>query len=206
MDPGLRSATPPLRPVPFLRWLWQLAKDVLEEYKSDGVGDLAASTTFWTILSIPAAALSLVSIVGSLEAIVGQVVVVKYGGAAMTDDATADAWAQDVGALVAAGVLDLGVRLERAPEHAHESQLPHEGIVDRPPDLAHEVAGGIGRNGVAVAVVALALGEVTDLAVGLVDQDQRLLFARDDLVNDVRSRISQCAPPLPGSRLSASPR
>lgn len=40
----------------------------------------------------------------TLEAIVGHVVVVKYGGAAMTDDATADAWAQDVGALVAAGV------------------------------------------------------------------------------------------------------
>lgn len=40
----------------------------------------------------------------SIEALVGHEVVVKYGGAAMTDDAAADAWAQDVGALVAAGV------------------------------------------------------------------------------------------------------
>ncbi len=40
----------------------------------------------------------------AFEALVGRVVVVKYGGAAMTDDAAADAWAQDVGALVTAGV------------------------------------------------------------------------------------------------------
>jgi len=40
----------------------------------------------------------------SPETLAGRVVVVKYGGAAMTDDAAADAWAQDVGCLVAAGV------------------------------------------------------------------------------------------------------
>ena len=38
-----------------------------------------------------------------LHALTGRVVVVKYGGAAMTDDAAADAWAADVGDLVASG-------------------------------------------------------------------------------------------------------
>lgn len=70
-DP-LRSPTPPWQPLPFARWVWRLARDVAREYGKDGVGDLAAAITFWTILSIPAAALSLVSILGSLEAILGQ--------------------------------------------------------------------------------------------------------------------------------------
>jgi len=54
-----------------VHWLWQLAKDVWDEYRTDGAGDLAASITFWTILSIPAAALALVSALSSLEAIAG---------------------------------------------------------------------------------------------------------------------------------------
>ncbi len=72
MDVDLRSPTPPWRPRALLGWLWHLAKDVVGEYRSDRVGDLAASITFWTILSIPAAALSLVSTLSSLEFIVGQ--------------------------------------------------------------------------------------------------------------------------------------
>jgi membrane protein len=52
--------------------LWHLLKDVLDEYRSDGVGDLAAAITYWTILSVPAAALSLVSTLSSLELVVGQ--------------------------------------------------------------------------------------------------------------------------------------
>ncbi len=71
MDPSLRSSTPPIAPLPLLRWIWQLAKDVVDEYQSDRVGDLAASITFWTILSIPAAVLALVSTTSSLESIVG---------------------------------------------------------------------------------------------------------------------------------------
>lgn len=71
MDIDLRSPSPPARPRPLARWLWQLAKDVLEEYREDGVGDVAASITFWTILSVPAAVLALVSALSSLEAIVG---------------------------------------------------------------------------------------------------------------------------------------
>lgn len=70
-DP-LRSPTPPWRPLALGRWLWRLARDVFHEYSKDGVGDLAAAITFWTILSIPAAALSLISILGSAEAVVGQ--------------------------------------------------------------------------------------------------------------------------------------
>ena len=42
MDPCLRSPTPPLAPLPMLRWLWQLTKDVITEYQRDHVGDLAA--------------------------------------------------------------------------------------------------------------------------------------------------------------------
>jgi len=72
MDFDLRSPTPPWRPGALLRWLWRLMKDVVDEYGDDGVGDLAASITFWTILSIPAAALSLVSTLSSLESVVGQ--------------------------------------------------------------------------------------------------------------------------------------
>ena len=54
-----------------MRWLWQLTRDVFSEYSEDGIGDLAASITFWTILSIPAAALALVSTLSRLEVVVG---------------------------------------------------------------------------------------------------------------------------------------
>lgn len=70
MNPD-EPATPPLRPIPLLRWLSQLAKDVVEEYRSDGVGDLAAAITFWTLLSIPAAVLALVSALSSTERFFG---------------------------------------------------------------------------------------------------------------------------------------
>lgn len=60
-----------MNPLGFGTWLWQLTKDVVNEYRRDGVGDLAASITFWTLLSIPAAILALVSALGSLRPIVG---------------------------------------------------------------------------------------------------------------------------------------
>lgn len=72
MDADLHSPVPPWQPRPLLRWVWQLAKDVVHEYRTDGVGDLAASITFWTILSIPAAALSLISTVSSLGSLIGE--------------------------------------------------------------------------------------------------------------------------------------
>jgi len=65
------SPTPPLAPRAFGRWLWQLAKDVVNEFRDDGVGDLAAAITFWTILSIPAAVLALVSALSSLDDVIG---------------------------------------------------------------------------------------------------------------------------------------
>lgn len=71
MDHDLRSLKPPLRPRPLMRWLWQLTKDVAQEYRSDAVGDVAAAITFWTILSLPAAVLALVSALSSLESVVG---------------------------------------------------------------------------------------------------------------------------------------
>lgn len=67
----LSSPIPPRDPRAVPHWLWQLTKDVVSEYRRDGVGDLAASITFWTILSIPAAVLALVSALSSLDRIIG---------------------------------------------------------------------------------------------------------------------------------------
>jgi membrane protein len=72
MDVDLRSPTPPWDFRAALAWLWQLAKDVVTEYRVDRVGDVAAAITFWTILSIPAAVLALVSALSSLDGVVGQ--------------------------------------------------------------------------------------------------------------------------------------
>ncbi|HEY5663620.1 MAG TPA: YihY/virulence factor BrkB family protein [Ilumatobacter sp.] len=69
-DP-IHRATPPLAPRALARWVWRLTRDVWDEYRTDNAGDLAASITFWTILSIPAAALALVSALSSLEALAG---------------------------------------------------------------------------------------------------------------------------------------
>jgi membrane protein len=71
-DAFLRSPHPPRRPLALVRWFWRLIKDVVEQYQEDDVGDLAASITFWTLLSIPAAILALVSMLSSLGAIVGE--------------------------------------------------------------------------------------------------------------------------------------
>jgi membrane protein len=71
MDDDLRSPTPPLTPRRLAKWTSRLLRDVVGEYRDDGVGDLAAAITFWTILSVPAAVLALVSTLSSLESIVG---------------------------------------------------------------------------------------------------------------------------------------
>ena len=55
-----------------IRWFAQLAKDVANEYRTDRIGDVAAAITFWTILSLPAAVLALVSTLSSLDGIVGK--------------------------------------------------------------------------------------------------------------------------------------
>lgn len=51
--------------------MWHLTRDVLEEYKQDGVGDLAAAITFWAILSVPAASLAIVSTLSELDRFIG---------------------------------------------------------------------------------------------------------------------------------------
>lgn len=60
-----------LSPVTVGKWLWRMTLDIINEYRSDGVGDLAAQITFWTVFSIPAAALSMLSLLGSLDSIIG---------------------------------------------------------------------------------------------------------------------------------------
>lgn len=72
MEDERRSPLPPRRPDLLGRWIWQLVRDVLAEYRRDGIGDVAASMTYWTILSIPAAVLALVSVLSSLERFVGE--------------------------------------------------------------------------------------------------------------------------------------
>lgn len=70
-EDDLRTTRPPLAPRRLLRWIWTLGVDVVAEYRKDRIGDLAASITFWTLLSIPATILALLSTVSSIETIVG---------------------------------------------------------------------------------------------------------------------------------------
>lgn len=72
MDVDLSSPMPPRTFRASIRWFGQLVKDVANEYRTDRIGDVAAAITFWTILSVPAAVLALVSTLSSLEGIVGQ--------------------------------------------------------------------------------------------------------------------------------------
>ncbi len=62
--------------VPQLLWrvgaeLWSLTKDMYREYNDDSIGDQAAAMSFFAVLTIPAAALAMVTGLGSLEGIVG---------------------------------------------------------------------------------------------------------------------------------------
>lgn len=111
MPHDLRSPTPPLRPMPLLRWLRQLARDVAHEYAEDGIGDLAASITFWTILSIPAAALALVSTLSSLGSLIGeslaadvQAEIESFVAATFTEDAAINDTVRDLFDTPSAGV------------------------------------------------------------------------------------------------------
>lgn len=71
MQHDRRAPTPPRRPDLLARWVWALARDVWDEYSGKGIGDVAASITFWTILSVPAAVLALVSVLSSLGSLIG---------------------------------------------------------------------------------------------------------------------------------------
>lgn len=59
---------------PLTRWpraTWQLLVELRQQYADDGAGDIAASVTFWVLLSIPAGILAMVSALGWLGGIVG---------------------------------------------------------------------------------------------------------------------------------------
>lgn len=75
-----RAPVPPRRPRALAGWLWQLVRDVVDDYRRDGAGDLAAAITFWTVLSIPAAVLALVSGLSSLDSVVGSSVAADVRG------------------------------------------------------------------------------------------------------------------------------
>ena len=165
MDPDLRSPTPPLRPLHLLRWLWQLAKDVVHEYRADGVGDLAASITFWTILSIPAAALSLVSTLSSLGSLIGESLaadvrteIESFIATTFTDDAALNATVSDLfdttstGVATAASLVAL-FTLSRA----------FAGLI-RALDVAYEVEDGRPFWYVRVVAVGLELGTILVVA------------------------------------------
>lgn len=51
--------------------VWDLLVDMFHEFQDDSLGDQAAAMSFFTLLSIPAAALSLVAGLGSLEGLLG---------------------------------------------------------------------------------------------------------------------------------------
>lgn len=56
---------------PFARWLWRLVRDVWAQFQEDHGGDVAAGTTFWLLVSIPAGILAMVSALGWLGDLLG---------------------------------------------------------------------------------------------------------------------------------------
>ena len=167
MDPRLRSSTPPLRPRPFLRWLWQLTKDVVNEYRRDGVGDLAASITFWTILSIPAAVLALVSTLSSLDAVVGasvaddvQVEVERFITDTFADSATLNSTVSDLFDSSSAGVATIATAVA-----IFTLSRAFAGLI-RSLDQAYEVEDGRPWWYVRIVAIGLGLGSVVVVAAG----------------------------------------
>lgn len=62
-------ATPDL--ARWARALWALVLDIRREFDEDDVGDVAAGTTYWLLLSIPAGILAMVSALGWLGDVLG---------------------------------------------------------------------------------------------------------------------------------------
>lgn len=165
MNPDLRSPTPPRQPLPLLRWLWQLAKDVVDEYRSDGVGDLAAAITFWTILSIPAAALSLVSTLSSLGALVGESLaddvraeIESFVARTFTDDAAINATVSDLFDTPSAGVATAATLIA-----LFTLSRAFAGLI-RALDIAYEVDDGRPFWYVRIVAVGLGLGTILVVA------------------------------------------
>ena len=157
MSNDLRSPTPPLSPRGFVRWLWQLGRDTWTEYSEDNVGDLAASITFWTILSIPAAALALVSALSSLEAFAGRSVandvereIQEYVANTFVESDTLSAAVSELFAGSRTGVATVATLLA-----LFTLSRAFAGLI-RAMDIAYEVEDG--RSWWRVRLVAIALG------------------------------------------------
>ena len=173
MTDQLRTPTPPLAPRPLLRWLWCLTKDVWDEYSDDNVGDLAASITFWTILSIPAAALALVSALSSLETFAGQSVAVdverelqEFVADTLVDSDTLSAAIAELFGGVRPGVATFATLLA-----LFTLSRAFAGLI-RAMDIAYEVEDGrswwrvrVVAIGLGVGTVVVAAGSATILAV-----------------------------------------
>ena len=157
MTDEFRTSTPPLAPRPLLNWLWRLTKDVWDEYSDDNAGDLAASITFWTILSIPAAALALVSALSSLEAIAGTSVsndvedeIQKFVADTLVESETLSAAISDL-----FGGSNTGVITVAAFTALFTLSRAFAGLI-RAMDIAYEVEEG--RSWWELRLVAIALG------------------------------------------------
>lgn len=59
-------------PRALVRWAWDTAVEMWHEFRDDRITDLAASTSFFTLLMIPAASLALMATLGSLEGFLGE--------------------------------------------------------------------------------------------------------------------------------------
>ena len=167
MDVDLHSPRPPWRPRAFLRWLWQLTKDVVDEYRQDGVGDLAASITFWTILSIPAAALSLVSTLSSLGSLVGQSLaddvqreIESFVESTFTDDAALNETVRELFDTPSRGVATVATVVA-----LYTLSRAFAGLI-RALDVAYEVDDGRPWWYVRIVAIGLGIGTVSIVAAG----------------------------------------
>ncbi|MGA9279157.1 YihY/virulence factor BrkB family protein, partial [Ilumatobacter sp.] len=167
MDVDAHSPIPPWRPRLLLRWLWHLLVDVVDEYRRDGVGDVAASITFWTILSIPAAALSLISTLSSLERVVGESVaddvrssVENFVSSTFADDAALNETVTELFDTPSRGIATVATlfalfTLSRA----------FAGVI-RALDIAYEVRDGRPWWYVRIVAIGLGIGTIVIVAVG----------------------------------------
>ena len=164
MDLDLRSPNPPRRPQQLVRWLWQLMRDVADEYRTDGIGDVAAAITFWTILSVPAAVLALVSALSSLESVVGtsaandiereaqQFITDTFADSATLNETVSELFTNSSGGVATIATLVALFTLSRA----------FAGLI-RALDIAYEVEEG--RPWWFIRIVAIGLGVGTILVV-----------------------------------------
>lgn len=153
--------------MPFLHWLWRLTRDVASEFSKDRIGDFAASITFWTLLSIPAAILALVSALSSLESVVGatvandveseikQFVTDTFADSRTLNETVGELFDSSSGGLATVATLVALFTLSRA----------FAGLI-RALDVAYEVEEGRPWWFVRIVAVGLGIGTIVIVAVG----------------------------------------